>query len=440
MDLEGRNALVVGLGVSGLAAARLLASKGARVSVTEFSDSEEVREKASGLEDLGIKCETGGHTRSFCSGAELVVTSPGVDTRKGPVSSVLPAGSPVISELELGSRFCRAPIIAITGTNGKSTTTELTGRILSLSGRHAVVCGNIGNPLSAEVEKMTPESVAVVEVSSFQLETTAGFRPYIAALLNISEDHYDRHGTIEEYKAQKFRVFSGQTADDWAVIHADLYGEPMTKDIKSQLIFFGAEKDPWCHLDGEDCGDLVNMDETPLRGKHNMNNMICSMLVSRIMGVEDRYIREGIITFKALDHRFERVGDLRGIEFIDDSKATNIDATRWALESMNKKTVLIAGGRDKGGDYLSVLSLAKEKIKAMVLIGEARERIKEAFAGSFPVLTAESMGEAVRRAYGIAREGEAVLLSPMCSSFDMFTGYKQRGEAFQREVRSLIEK
>ena len=430
-----------------MAAAELLASKGALVSVTEGADSDAVRKNLERLSPCKVKYEIGGHTSKFCAGAELVVTSPGVDGRSLPLSVAAEKGVPVIGELELGSWFCEAPIIAITGTNGKSTTTELVGRILSLSGMDAVVCGNIGNPLCGEIGRLGAESVAVVEVSSYQLETIKTFRPHVAVLLNVTEDHYDRHTDIQNYKAQKFRVFRNQTHDDWALLHSDLYGEPLTKNIKSQLFFFGAEKASWYDLaPGGELGlasgaeDLVKIEESPLRGKHNMNNVICSILVARIMGVEDRYIREGIMTFKALDHRFERVAFKRGVEFIDDSKATNIDATRWALESMNKKVVLIAGGRDKGGDYLSVLPVAKEKVKAIVTLGEARDKIKEAFVEFFPVLTADTMQEAVRRAYGIAREGEAVMLSPMCSSFDMFTSYKERGEVFQREVRSLLEK
>ncbi|MEA3489133.1 MAG: UDP-N-acetylmuramoyl-L-alanine--D-glutamate ligase [Candidatus Omnitrophota bacterium] len=447
IDVKGKKVLVVGLGISGYAAAELLSLKGARVRITESEDTAKLRERLEKLADYRVRSELGGHTKPFCADAELVVTSPGVDPGALPLSLAAKKGIPVVGELELGYWFCRAPIIAVTGTNGKSTTTEMIGRIISLSGRHAVVCGNIGNPLSGEVGELADESIAVVEVSSFQLETIKRFRPHIAVLLNVSEDHRERHGSYGCYKAQKFRIFENQTGEDRAVLHSDFYGDPMTEKIKSQLLFFGSEKKSHTAAKGfgmssacSGTGGIVKAEEIPLEGVHNMNNVICSVLVSRIMGIGDRYIREGIVTFRGLDHRFEKIGSFGGVEFIDDSKATNIDATRWALESVDRKVVLIAGGRDKGGNYFSILPLAKEKVKAMVLIGEAREKIKIAFSESIPVLTANDMAEAVRRACAVAREGEAVVLSPMCSSFDMFSSYKERGEVFQREVREQFQK
>lgn len=443
MNVKNKKVLVVGLGASGYAAAELLVRKGAKVRVTESDDSAELRERLDSLSPYQVKAELGGHTGHFCGGADLVVASPGIDPGVLPISAARKQGIPVWGELELGGSFCRAPVIAITGTNGKSTTTELIGRIISLSGRHAVVCGNIGNPLCGEVASLTKESVAVVEVSSFQLETIKDFKPCIAVLLNVSEDHYERHGSYDKYKAEKFRIFSNQSGEDWAVLHSQFYGDPLTEGIRGQVLFFGAEKGKEISGEGSTVFDMggdgvIDPEDIPLRGAHNLDNVICAILVSRIMGVGDRYIREGIMTFKGLGHRFETVGDLGGIEFIDDSKATNIDATRWALESMDKKVVLIAGGRDKGGDYLSILPVASEKVKAMVLIGEARERIKDAFSPSIPVLAAEDMAEAVKRASAVAKEGEAVLLSPMCSSFDMYSSYRERGEAFQGEVRKLL--
>jgi UDP-N-acetylmuramoylalanine--D-glutamate ligase len=444
MELGNKKVLVVGLGVSGYAAAELVARKGGRVKITESADTCEVRERLEKLAPYRLQFEVGGHTEGFCSDAELVIISPGVDAQSLPLSIARRKRIPIVGELELGYWFCRAPIIAVTGTNGKSTTVELIGRILSLSGRHTVVCGNIGNPLSGEVHLLAEDSVAVVEVSSFQLETIKEFKPYIAVVLNIAEDHYQRHGNYDIYRTEKFKIFKNQSAGDWAVLHSDFYGDPQVEDIKGKLIFFGAEKaEVAVEKDGVavEIGGrkeiILRTEEVPLKGLHNLDNVACSVLVSRIMGVDSGFICKGVRTFKGLGHRFERIGVFRGVEFIDDSKATNIDATRRALESMDRKVILIAGGRDKGGDYDSILPLVKEKVKTMVLIGEARDKIKSAFSPEVPVLAAENMADAVDMAFTEAGEGETVMLSPMCSSFDMFRDYKQRGEAFQREVRKL---
>jgi UDP-N-acetylmuramoylalanine--D-glutamate ligase len=442
MKIKGKKVLVLGLGVSGYAAAELLATKGAKVKVSEAARGDEIGDRLKDLARYGVRCETGGHTADFCGDAEIVVASPGVDTRPLYLSGVLKKECELIGELELGYMFCRAPIIAITGTNGKSTVTELIGRILSSSGRHTVVCGNIGNPLSGETKNLTEESVAVVEVSSFQLETIRDFRPHVAVLLNIAEDHYQRHTNYDNYKAEKFKIFRNQSPGDWAVLHSDFRDDPMSRDIKSRLLFFGAPgSDAVLSKDGvtvEEEGKreiVVSAGKVPFRGIHNLENAAGSVLVSRIMGVDLSCICRGIATFKTLGHRFEKVGNFRGVEFIDDSKATNVDAVRRALESMDRKVVLIAGGKDKGGDYLSILPLVKKKVKAMVLIGEARAKIKDVFSSAVPVFAAENMAEAVKIASSVSAEGEAVMLSPMCSSFDMFSSYKERGEAFQSEVR-----
>lgn len=439
-DIEGKNVLVVGLGVSGYAAARLLAEKGAKVRLTESSDTEVIRTRMEELTSIGVECEIGGHTESYLKDAEILVLSPGVDQASLPIRPG--PDIEIIGELELGYSFCRAPIIAITGTNGKSTTTKLIGDILALSGKHTVVCGNIGNPLCGEVNALTEDSVAVVEVSSFQLETIKEFKPHIAILLNVSEDHYDRHGSYDAYKASKFRIFANQSTDDWAVLHADLYGDPLGKTISAGKVYFGeaarslsgrARGDAEAGRGVEKAPDI----SIPLRGVHNRDNAACAFLVSNIMGIDKKYIKEGISAFKGLDHRFEMVGAAGEVEFIDDSKATNIDATRKALESMDKKVVLIAGGRDKGGDYLSIMPLVKDKVKAMVIMGEAGEKIKNIFSSEIPVLAAGDMPEAVKRAFAVASRGEAVMLSPMCSSFDMYSSYKERGNAFQAAVRDI---
>jgi UDP-N-acetylmuramoylalanine--D-glutamate ligase len=445
MDVKDKKVLVVGLGVSGRAAAELLASRGAVVKVTEASDSDEIRKNIEILARLGVETQAGGHTAEFCSGQDLVVTSPGVDPGSLPISTARKEEIPVIGELELGFAFCKAPIIAITGTNGKSTTVRLLGQILSLAGKHTVVCGNIGNPLCGEIGTISKESVVVAEISSFQLETIKKFRPYVAVLLNVTEDHYDRHGNLDEYKIQKFRIFENQTEYDWAVLNSELATESALKKVKSRILFYGGKESNFSisgdnivlRRDGEE-RVLASAADIPIKGRHNMENAACALLVADIMGVGTSVAVKAVKDFSGLDHRFELVLSSAGVDFIDDSKATNIDATRRALDSVNKKVVLIAGGRDKGGDYKSITRQVRDKVKAMVLIGEARQRIKQAFAREVAIYETADMYEAVRKASDMAGQGEVVLLSPMCSSFDMFKSYKHRGRVFQNAVRKYV--
>lgn len=446
IDIQKKKVLVVGLGVSGFSASKLLAGKALGVKLTEASRTPEIEERAKELSDMGVEVELGGHTEDFSRGADLVVASPGVDEDSLPLAVARSENTPVIGELELGTLFTHAKIIAITGTNGKSTTTELIGKVLADSGMDAVVCGNIGNPLTGEIDRIKAESVVVLEVSSFQLSRIREFRPYIAILLNITEDHYERHGNLDNYRRDKFRIFTNQTSGDWAVLNSSFRGDPLVFGVKSRIAFFGSqeaeaslcEEGVFLTLEGAK-EMIIRKEEVPIKGKHNLENAACAALVASIMGVKGESIRRSIMEFEGLKHRFENVGAVEGVEFIDDSKATNIDATKRALQSVDKKIVLIAGGRDKGGDYSSALELVKEKVKAMVLIGEARDVIGSAFGDTVPVRMAESLPDAVTKAYGEASEGEVVMLSPMCSSFDMFSSYKERGEVFQQAVQSLKE-
>ena len=447
IDLKDKTILILGLGASGYAAAEFLLKKNSRVKISENGDSSEIRADIDKLERSGrIEHETGGHTGKFCSKTDMIVASPGVDVRKLYSSGLLPRDIPLIGTLELGANYCRAPIIAVTGTNGKSTVTELTGHILSSSGRDVTVCGNIGNPLIGEIDSLGENSVAVVEVSSFQLETIKKFRPHIAVLLNITADHYDRHNDHEGYKTEKYKIFMNQTDNDWAVINSNLKNDPEIKDIKSHTIFFGEDGDmakvsgnEIVLSDREKEGTFsIGEEVLPVSGGHNLENVACSALVAGLMGIDKSVTREAITTFKPLKHRTENIGCFGGIEFIDDSKATNIDATRRAVETVNKKLVLIVGGRDKGGDYSSLLPLVKEKVKTMIVLGEAKKKIANVFDRIVPVIETDDMGFAVKKAVEKAEYGDVVMLSPMCSSFDMFSGYKERGEAFQREVKKQV--
>ncbi|MFH1846505.1 MAG: UDP-N-acetylmuramoyl-L-alanine--D-glutamate ligase [Candidatus Omnitrophota bacterium] len=445
-NVKGKDVLVLGLGASGYSSCELLIRNGAKVRISESSEHESICQRINLLGPCLAGYETGGHTPLFCSKAEIVVISPGIDPEPLYLKGILGKKSLVISELELGYLFCPAPIIAITGTNGKSTTTKLIGHILDVFGRHTVVCGNIGNPLTGEVGKMTEQSIAVVEVSSFQLEAIRAFNPYIAILLNVSEDHYERHGDYEGYKNEKFKIFQNQTSSEWAVLNAEFQRDKRAGEIKGQTVFWGDEQTSAFVCDGKIFSNMhkkkttvMSVKDIPVKGNHNLENILASIVAAKIMGVDDEIIREGIIGFKALKHRFEKIADFKGIEIFDDSKATNIDAASRALEFVNKKAILIAGGRDKGGDYSLILPLALEKVKTMVLIGEAADKIEKVFSSIVPCLKAKDMAEAVRIGFNEAGEGDCLLLSPMCSSFDMYTSYKERGEAFRREVFSCIE-
>lgn len=444
VDLKDKDILVVGLGLSGYAAASLLAGKGYSVRVTDGSVDRAVSERAERLRAAGIRVETGGHTGGFCAGTDLMVVSPGVPRGALPFLTAEKNGTPVIGELELGFMFCEAPVIAVTGTNGKSTVTELIGHILAGAGRNTIVCGNIGEPLCGMIDDIGKDSVVVAEVSSFQLETIVDFRPQIAVLLNISEDHYDRHGTMKEYRKQKFRIFENQGKQDHAVVHESLEKDSLFQAVRSRKHVYGTGKsasgiyaDNVVINGGERNETVIPVGEVPLKGVHNLENTVCACLTASLAGVEKETIRAAVRGFKPLCHRFETVGRSGGIEYINDSKATNIDAAKRALESISRPVVLIAGGIDKGGDYGSVADIVRQRVRAIVAIGEAAGVISRAFRDKVPVHTCKDMASAVKKASLLARNGDAVMLSPMCSSFDMYSSYKERGDDFRHEVTRL---
>lgn len=444
MDIKGKKILVVGLGISGFEAANLLFEKGAKVAVTESLSSESVKNREGILLGKGVKVETGGHTRSFSEGCDAVIVSPGVDKNVLHALGYKNSSVPIIGELELGCLFCKAPITAITGTNGKTTVTSLMGEIYALAGKDTIVCGNIGNPLSGEISKIGPDSQVVLEVSSFQLETIKSFRPHVAVLLNVTDDHYDRHGGFENYKAQKFKVFSNQKETDWAILHGDFEGDAALNSIKSKILFYGAgnsryraEEDRVILFTDRDEKVFITADETDIKGRHNMENIACCCQIAEIEGISPVITKKAIKDFRGLEHRFQKIASYGGIEFIDDSKATNVDATKRALESIDRRVALIAGGRDKLGDYMVLADLIKNKVSVLVVIGEASDNICKAFSGLVNILRASSMEDAVKKAVSLAKNGEAVMLSPMCSSFDMFDSYAHRGRVFREAVKKI---
>lgn len=446
MNVKGLTVTVVGIVRSGVGASLLLKNKGAFVRATDSGRGEEVIRNAGTLKDNGIDVEVGGHTGSFVKGSDLIVVSPGVERGSLVIRCAEAAGIPVISELELGYRFCKGRIIAVTGTNGKTTTTALIGEIIKRSGTPVAVGGNIGTSLCSLAERITPEHIVVLEVSSFQMEWVDEFRPHVSVILNVTDDHMDRHGNFHEYAALKKKIFMNQTREDFLILN---YEDPRLKDIgdtaPAKYFFSMKEKVKGIFARKEEI--VLNTAQGPrsvcatslvrLKGLHNLENVMASILACTLMGVDHSRIVESISSFEGLPHRFQHIGEIGGVSFIDDSKATNVDATLRALESLDKPAVLIAGGRDKAGNFAPVRDIAKEKIRAFVLIGEAKEKIKSSMGGAAVVREADSLEAAVELAYGMARRGDAVLLSPMCASFDMFKDYSERGECFTRAVRAL---
>ncbi len=419
MNLKGKKVTVVGLGKSGLAACNLLIEKGARISITDCRDSQRVKDNICSLNRENIvDIEIGRHTEGLIEGKDLVVTSPGVRLKSRPLIWAKKKGVPVIGEVELAFAFCRAPIIAITGTNGKTTVTTLLGQIFQAAGRKCAVCGNIGNPFSAEVTRLSEEHTVILEISSFQLETIDKFKPKVAVILNLSADHLDRHKNFDEYFAAKCRIFSNQDEKDWTVLNEkDSQKLTLAAKTKARVLYFSK------NLGGE-AADFND-------------NQIAALTVSSLFAIPKEPAINICRQFRGLKHRMEEIRQIRGIKFINDSKATNAHSTLWALNSIKEPVILIAGGRDKGSNFTALGEKIKDKVRAMVLFGEAREKIEKAFAGLVLTKKTETLAQAVRDAFCLARAGDCVLLSPMCASFDMFSDYAERGRAFKQAVYSL---
>lgn len=440
LQVLGKKAIVVGLGSSGVSAARLLAAQGARVVATDAHSGPEV---GAGLEKLGIELVLGGHDRVDFAGADLVVVSPGVPDFAG-LAEAQENGALVIGEVELASRFLRAPIVAIGGTNGKSTTTTLLGELLEAAGIRAFVGGNLGEPACNAVEQF-PE-VAVFEVSSFQMERLQTFRPKVAILLNITEDHLDRYASFDEYARAKGNCFERQGVGDIAIAPLD---DPTSLEQvrrgRAELRALGAGGAYHVIYDRgsalvreERTHEVFPLDEADLHGKHNHTNAAAAIAAARALGVSREAVLEGLRRFMPLPHRMTLAGRYRGVTFYDDSKATNVGAAVTALAGLTEeKAVAILGGRDKFGSYESLVRILKEKARAVITLGEAAERIEHALGDEVPFERARSMRDAVISAFERAEPGDAVLLSPACSSLDMFKNYSERGERFTEAVRAL---
>jgi len=446
--VEGRRVTVAGGATSGVAAAELLVR---RRAVVTLSDVRREIPDGARLRAGGVRLELGGHRVETFLSADLVVLSPGVRADQPVVAAARAAGVPVIGEVELASRWLRGRVIAITGTKGKSTTTSLAGRMLAEAGFKVSVSGNIGDPLSGKVESSTSDTIHVVETSSFQLEQTDTFHPWIAVLLNLSPDHLDRHGTIEAYRLAKTRIFRNQQPEDWAVVNADdpAVLEMAARGLGRQRPFARrapieegtAIQDGWIgELSTDRFRPLVPLAAIHLIGPHLVDDVMAAATVGAILGASPSAMTAAVEAFRGLDHAMELVASIGGVRFVNDSKATNIEAAARAIESFDSGVVPIIGGRYKGGDFERLREPARARARAVVTIGEAAPLVRRALEDTLEVRHAASMRQAVTTAFALAEPHGVVLLAPACASFDMFEDYADRGRAFRREVARLMRR
>jgi UDP-N-acetylmuramoylalanine--D-glutamate ligase len=450
LDLKGKKVLVVGLGKSGLAAALFLRRRGALVTVSDTRSAEALSREIPTLLEEGVMVEAGGHGLLTFRRQDLIVVSPGVPLDTPELVQVKSFGLPVIGELELAARFLKGRTIAVTGSNGKTTTTTLLGEILAAAGLPTLVGGNIGVPVVALIDQSTEESWSVIEVSSFQLETTDEFHPAIAVILNITPDHLDRHGSFENYCAAKERVFARQTAADWLVLNADnAPAEAAALRAKSRIYWFSAEhpvspgawlEDGWVVYRSVHQGAverIMPLSGITLKGTHNIENVLAAVVAARLAEVPAEAIRGTVEAFKAVEHRLEYVATRNGVNFYNDSKATNVDATAKAVAAFPSGIHLILGGKDKGSPYTVLAPLLRERVRAIYTIGAAADKIESQLRGVVPLHSAKTLDAAVAAAAAAAQPGDVVLLAPACSSYDQFENYEQRGRAFKQLVNEL---
>lgn len=439
--------VVVGAARSGVAAAEQLAKRGAIVTITETRDAFDGAER---LRAAGVQIEVGGHQPGTMAAADLVVVSPGVPVQRPVLDVARARGVEIVGELELASRWIGGRVLAVTGTKGKSTTTTLLGRMLTAAGLPVVVGGNIGVPLSAQVDASTPETLHVVEASSFQLETTTTFRPWIAVWLNLADDHLDRHVSVESYAAAKARIFANQTAEDWALVNGD---DPVviarSEGVTAQRVSFALSgmADAGFAVDGDwivrrtvaGAEQIVPLGAVELSGRHMLNNVLAATSAASVAGASPRAMTAALRGFHGLAHVMEPAGEVGGVRFVNDSKATNVEAAGRSIESF-ADVVAIIGGRFKGGDLRQLREPLSVSGRAVVAIGEAAPLVREALADVVPVVKADSLHEAVSSGYELAVPGGVVLLAPACASFDWFRDYAERGDSFKDEVMRLSQK
>ncbi len=452
MELKNKRVLVVGLGKSGLAAALFLRDRGARVTVSDTRSAAALGDQIPALLEAGIMVEAGGHGLLTFRRQDLIVVSPGVPLDTPEVKNAQQLGLTVIGELELASRFLAGEIVAVTGSNGKTTTTTLIGHIFADAGRRTQVGGNIGLPVIELIAESDPETWNILEVSSFQLETTVEFRPKIALVLNITPDHLDRHKTFEQYWAAKARITARQGSNDYLILNAeDPAAQRVAAKTKAQIYWFSSlrqiKQGTFVHgesifflaQEGGKPEPILPIAEISLKGAHNIENVLAAVCAARLAGIDSDTIRGTVRAFKAVEHRLEWVKTVRGVEFYNDSKATNVDATMKALASFQAGIHLILGGKDKDSDYTQLAPLLRERVKTVYTIGSAAEKIERELAGVVKIESAGTLDAAVNAAATAAVSGDVVLLAPACSSFDQFENYEQRGRAFREFVQAIKE-
>ena len=448
VELTRKRVLVVGLGKSGVASALFLKSRGALVTVSDTKPEAELRDEILLLLEHGIAVETGGHGDRTFRGQDLIVVSPGVPFDAAQLVQARSMGEPVIGEVELAAQFLAGQIVAITGANGKTTTTSLAGEIIAAGKFPTLVGGNIGTPAISFVGQAGPSTWTVLEVSSFQLETIVAFRPRIAVILNITPDHLDRHKTFDNYVNAKARIFENQRADDFTVLNADdSTTAALSERTRAQLFWFSREREIErgasvrdAHIyfrDDHHESEIMPLAEVPLRGTHNLENVLAAVSIGVLVGCQPEQIREAVRNFKAVEHRLEFVARIAGVDYYNDSKATNVDATIKALESFPANIHLILGGKDKGSDYTVLHDLLRQRVKRAYTIGAAAAKIESQIQGAVEIEHAETLENAVRRAAEVAVAGDVVLLAPACASFDQFQSYEHRGRVFKETVHSL---
>jgi UDP-N-acetylmuramoylalanine--D-glutamate ligase len=450
MELKGKKVLVVGLGKSGLAAALFLRRRGAQVTVSDLRSAQALSKEIPSLLEAGILVEAGGHGLLTFRRQDLIVVSPGVPLNTPELVQVRNLGLPIIGELELAARFLKGEVLAITGSNGKTTTTTLCGEIFNAGGLETLVAGNIGLPVIETVDQSKAGAWSVLEVSSFQLETTESFHPRIAMILNITPDHLDRHGTFENYVAMKEKIFADQTGDDYLILNGD---DPVVQQAaaraKSQVFWFSRSKivrRGAFLLNGmvmfrasEQASPLpiVPLADIPLKGEHNIENVLAAVCAACVAQIPAGIIGRAVASFHAVEHRLEFVAAIHGVDYYNDSKATNVDATAKAIASFPGNIHLILGGKDKNSDYTQLNALLRARVKAVYTIGSAAEKIEGQIAGVTRIIPSGTLEVAVSRAAGEAVAGDVILLAPACSSFDQFENYEHRGRAFKQAVMGL---
>jgi UDP-N-acetylmuramoylalanine--D-glutamate ligase len=443
-----RKISVLGMARSGIAVAQLLSRKGAEVFVSELKPEKELENQIAQLKTLYIDFEVGAHTDKILEDKDFIVISPGIPPDIPILKKAEDLGIPIFSEIEIAFWLSQSTIVAITGSNGKTTTTYLVGEILRQDQKECRVAGNVGVPFSSVVEEVSERGIIVLEVSSFQLEKVEEFRPKVATILNITPDHLDRYPDLKSYQEAKLRLFENQTEEDFAVLNAD---DPISPSFSSyaqaRKIYFSTKKDveEGVSVRGENLVlknkngemEIISIKDIAIKGPHNLSNAAAACAMAFALEIDTSSMARALKEFKGVEHRLEYVATIDSIRFINDSKATNVDSVWYALQSIDEPIILIAGGKDKGGDFTKLRELVKSKVKKLILIGQAKEKIKKALGDLVDTVEAETLEQAIKLGFEKGQPGDTVLLSPACASFDMFKDFEDRGKKFKLAVHTL---